>query len=180
MHGKGKEAPRSSRNTVFAPFIAVPDATERQGGCSQKQNVFCHELHAAWRWLQFAAMHKAGNMSGTNIKKGAGAFVSVLFPVQAMPAVGHGHSPKGGFCFPAVRPQAQAPNRAACRTAVTRQEDRMDKDRKEALQVAKELTAKFIETRTVSPGNFAEVFPSVYRVVCTAIGVDADQDNKGK
>ena len=61
------------------------------------------------------------------------------------------------------------------RTAVTRHEDR-----KEALQVAKELTAKFIETRTVSPGNFAEVFPSVYRVVCTAIGVDADQDNKGK
>ena len=56
----------------------------------------------------------------------------------------------------------------------------MDKDRKEALQVAKELTAKFIETRTVSPGNFAEVFPSVYRVVCTAIGIDADQDNKGK
>ncbi|MDY0260469.1 MULTISPECIES: hypothetical protein [unclassified Desulfovibrio] len=56
----------------------------------------------------------------------------------------------------------------------------MDKDRKEALQVAKELTAKFIETRTVSPGNFAEVFPSVYRVVCAAIGVDADQDNKGK
>ena len=66
------------------------------------------------------------------------------------------------------------------RTAVTRHEDRMDKDRKEALQVAKELTAKFIETSTVSPGNFAEVFPSVYRVVCTAIGVDADQDNKGK
>ena len=29
----------------------------------------------------------------------------------------------------------------------------MDKDSKEALQVAKELTAKFIETRTVSPGN---------------------------
>ena len=42
----------------------------------------------------------------------------------------------------------------------------MDKDSKEALQVAKELTAKFIETRTVSPGNFAEVFPAVYRVVC--------------
>ena len=29
---------------------------------------------------------------------------------------------------------------------------------KEALQVAKELTAKFIETRTVSPGNFAGNF----------------------
>ena len=56
----------------------------------------------------------------------------------------------------------------------------MDKDRKEALPVAKELTAKFIETRTVSPSNFAEVFPSVYRVVCASIGVDADQDKAGK
>ena len=45
----------------------------------------------------------------------------------------------------------------------------MDKDRKEALQVAKELTAKFIETRTVSPGNFAEIFPAVYRVVYEAM-----------
>ena len=50
----------------------------------------------------------------------------------------------------------------------------MDKDHKEALQVAKELTAKFIETRTVSPGNFGEVFPAVYRVVCAAIGLDAE------
>ena len=41
----------------------------------------------------------------------------------------------------------------------------MDKDSKEALQFAKELTAKFIETRTVSPGNFAEIFPAVFRVV---------------
>lgn len=45
----------------------------------------------------------------------------------------------------------------------------MDKDSKEALQVAKELTCKFIETRTVSPGNFAEIFPLVYRVVARAI-----------
>lgn len=56
-----------------------------------------------------AAMQKAGSMSGTNIKKGAGAFVSVLFPVQAMPAVGHGHSPKGGFCFPVARPAGISP-----------------------------------------------------------------------
>lgn len=55
----------------------------------------------------------------------------------------------------------------------------MDKDRREALQVAKELTAKFIETRTVSPGNFAEVFPAVYRVVCAAIGVDAAPGDSG-
>ncbi|WP_165070223.1 hypothetical protein [Desulfovibrio sp. ZJ200] len=56
----------------------------------------------------------------------------------------------------------------------------MDKDRKEALQVAKELTAKFIETRTVSPGNFAEIFPSVYRVVYAAVREGASEDdNKG-
>lgn len=46
----------------------------------------------------------------------------------------------------------------------------MDKDQKEALQVAKELTCKFIETRTVSPGNFAEVFPLIYEVVARTIG----------
>ena len=45
----------------------------------------------------------------------------------------------------------------------------MDKDHKEALQVAKELTAKFIETRTVSPGNFAEIFPAVFRIVYQSI-----------
>lgn len=45
----------------------------------------------------------------------------------------------------------------------------MDKERREALQVAKELTCKFIETRTVSPGNFAEVFPLIYRVVSSTI-----------
>lgn len=46
----------------------------------------------------------------------------------------------------------------------------MDKDQKEALQVAKELTCKFIETRTVSPGNFAEIFPLIYAVVAKTIG----------
>lgn len=55
----------------------------------------------------------------------------------------------------------------------------MDKDSKEALQVAKELTAKFIETRTVSPGNFAEVFPAVYRVVRRAIGENGADNQDG-
>ena len=45
----------------------------------------------------------------------------------------------------------------------------MDKDSREALQVAKELTCKFIETRTVSPGNFAEVFPVIFKVVAETI-----------
>lgn len=52
----------------------------------------------------------------------------------------------------------------------------MDKERREALQVAKELTCKFIETRTVSPGNFAEVFPLIYRVVAQTIGEDKGRD----
>ena len=51
----------------------------------------------------------------------------------------------------------------------------MDKESREALQVAKELTCKFIETRTVSPGNFAEVFPIVYRVVSQTIRESAKE-----
>ncbi|MDR2669171.1 MAG: hypothetical protein LBC14_04380 [Desulfovibrio sp.] len=41
----------------------------------------------------------------------------------------------------------------------------MEKDAKEALQASKEIVVKFIEAGRVSPGNFAEVFPAVYRVV---------------
>lgn len=45
----------------------------------------------------------------------------------------------------------------------------MDKSDKEALQAAKELACKFIETRTVTPANFAEVFPVIYKVVAQTI-----------
>ncbi len=45
----------------------------------------------------------------------------------------------------------------------------MEKLHKEALQVAKELVAKFIETRTISPNNFAETFPAIYQVVLKTI-----------
>ena len=41
----------------------------------------------------------------------------------------------------------------------------MDKVQKEALQVAKEMLAKFIEARTVSPNTFVDVFPAVYKVI---------------
>ncbi len=41
----------------------------------------------------------------------------------------------------------------------------MEKDTKEALQVSKEIVVKFIETGRVSPANFAEVFPQIYKVV---------------
>ena len=50
----------------------------------------------------------------------------------------------------------------------------MDKEHKEALMVAKELTAKFIEARTVSPANFGEIFPAIYQVVCQTIGAGKD------
>ena len=45
----------------------------------------------------------------------------------------------------------------------------MDKDQKEALQVAKELTCKLIECRTVTPSNIHEVFPRIYSVVLGTI-----------
>ncbi|WP_027188754.1 hypothetical protein [Desulfovibrio cuneatus] len=45
----------------------------------------------------------------------------------------------------------------------------MEKTTKEALQVAKEIVVKFIETGRISPANFAEVFPAVYLVVLQTI-----------
>lgn len=53
----------------------------------------------------------------------------------------------------------------------------MDKEHKEALMVAKELTAKFIEARTVSPANFGEVFPAIYQVVCETINAGTGQQS---
>ena len=62
----------------------------------------------------------------------------------------------------------------------------MDKTQKEALQVAKEMLAKFIETRTVSPHSFADVFPAVYKVIYDTLrhgaacssSRDASQENE--
>lgn len=48
----------------------------------------------------------------------------------------------------------------------------MDKPQKEALQVAKEIVVKFIETNRVSTANFAEVFPMVYYEVLRTITTD--------
>ena len=52
----------------------------------------------------------------------------------------------------------------------------MDKTQKEALQVAKEMLAKFIETRTVSPNTFADVFPTVYNVIYNTLRHNASCD----
>ncbi len=45
----------------------------------------------------------------------------------------------------------------------------LDKDQKEALQVAKELTCKLIETRNVSQNNIENAFPNIFRVVYKTI-----------
>ena len=45
----------------------------------------------------------------------------------------------------------------------------MDKREREALQVCKEITVKFIESQRISPANFAEVFPALYKVVLQTI-----------
>ncbi|MCQ2444820.1 MAG: hypothetical protein MJ061_04955 [Mailhella sp.] len=41
----------------------------------------------------------------------------------------------------------------------------MEKLEKEIMQVTKELAVKFIETQRLSPSNFEEIFPALYRVV---------------
>lgn len=51
----------------------------------------------------------------------------------------------------------------------------MDKERREALQVTKELVAKFIETRNVSPGNFAELFPAIFTVVYSTVRTEGTE-----
>jgi len=38
------------------------------------------------------------------------------------------------------------------------------------------MLAKFIETRTVSPNTFADVFPAVYKVICETLRQDASRD----
>ena len=41
----------------------------------------------------------------------------------------------------------------------------MKKLEREVMQVSKEIAVKFIEAQRLSPNNFEEIFPSVYKVV---------------
>ncbi len=103
-----------------------------------------------------------------------------IFPSAAFIRRHENNKKGGGFPFPFFSPSWRAtrcglgghsPGDGFFSGDGTCREDAktVDKDSREALQVAKELTAKFIETRTVSPGNFAEIFPAVYGVVVRAI-----------
>ncbi len=45
----------------------------------------------------------------------------------------------------------------------------MEKLEKEVLQVSKEIAVKFIETQRISPTNFTEIFPNIYKVVLETV-----------
>ncbi len=45
----------------------------------------------------------------------------------------------------------------------------MERMEKEILQVSKEISVKFIETQRISPSNFAEIFPEIYKVVSKTV-----------
>ena len=49
----------------------------------------------------------------------------------------------------------------------------MGKENKEALQVTKEI----IETQRISPSNFAEHFPAIYKIVLDTLEDNATQDD---
>ena len=51
------------------------------------------------------------------------------------------------------------------------------KENKEALQVTKEIIVKFIETQRISPSNFAEHFPAIYKIVLDTLEDNATQDD---
>ena len=54
----------------------------------------------------------------------------------------------------------------------------MEKEHKEALQVTKEIVVKFIEAQRISPSNFAELFPAIYKVVLTTLEEDPLQEKQ--
>lgn len=51
----------------------------------------------------------------------------------------------------------------------------LERQHKEALQATKEIVVKFIEVQRISPTNFAEMFPAIYRVVLSAVRESAEQ-----
>lgn len=53
----------------------------------------------------------------------------------------------------------------------------MGKEHKEALQVTKEIVVKFIETQRISPNNFAEHFPAIYKIVLDTLEAETTQDD---
>ena len=53
--------------------------------------------------------------------------------------------------------------------------DSKDRHHKDVVQVTKEVVLKFIETQRISPANFPEIFPAVYKVVQRTLGEQTEQ-----
>lgn len=51
----------------------------------------------------------------------------------------------------------------------------LERQQKEALQATKEIVVKFIEVQRISPTNFAEMFPAIYKVVLSSVRESARQ-----
>lgn len=54
----------------------------------------------------------------------------------------------------------------------------MDKLKQQALQVAKEIVVKFVETGRISPGNFSEHFSPIYHEVLRTISNEEAQTQR--
>jgi hypothetical protein len=88
-------------------------------------------------------------------KKGRGFTVSFFLPARLRFRPGQSHFPfRAGFFS---------------RCALSQKEKGVEKEQKQALQVAKEIVVKFIEVGRVTPTNFAEIFPQVYLEVLRAV-----------
>jgi hypothetical protein len=76
--------------------------------------------------------------------------------------------PPGRFFLPESRARESSPPWINRMISIGT-EAALDKLKKEALQVAKEITVKFIETGRISPNNFPEFFDTIYREVLKTI-----------
>lgn len=55
----------------------------------------------------------------------------------------------------------------------------MDKQTQAALQATKEIMVKFIEVGRVSPNNFQEIFPIIFKQVLDSLRESAANDRSG-
>ena len=85
-------------------------------------------------------------------------------------------------CFPLFFPsgfvcvdKAISPRTGFLQTRDSMDRHLLEKQQKEALQATKEIVVKFIEVQRISPTNFAEMFPAIYRVVLSAVRESAEQ-----
>jgi len=53
----------------------------------------------------------------------------------------------------------------------------VEKDQKQAVQVAKEVVIKFIEVGRISPSNFGENFKEIYDSVLSTITADQKEED---